>query len=263
VFQADDFDNYLQIKVEGISLAGTSSLIELSENLEEHSLTNDEQTVDEYIPTTNSKTNTDGNPSVENPTPIKFRGLIDIILHPIYRVPCPYVRLFDANGQPTSEDAIQMLTSSQRNTSHSRGSLDKPHNSSSSASDKVPSPNPFEDGISHLEVNAGDCKFTYEEHPYLHTPCLCLHVCGVGDRLGLIDSMATQAPLTMGPKFLDGITSESGSNHHGMEEVDGSGSKGEVSNADLYFLNWFMLVARKIGFQVTASFYQNASDSLR
>jgi Autophagocytosis associated protein, active-site domain len=257
VFQAEVFDDYLEIKVEGISLSGTCSLIELSENLEEHSLTNDEQTVDEYIPTKNFKTNIDGNPSVENPKQVKFGGLIDIILHPIYQVPCPYVRLFDANGQPASDDAIQMLTSSERNTSHLCGSLEKPHSSSSIASDKVPSP------ISQFGVDADDSKFTYEEHPYLQTPCLCLHVCGVGDRLGLIDSIVNQAPLPMGPKHSDGKKSETDSNCHGMEAGDSVGSNGRMSNADLYFLNWFMLVAHKIGFQVTASFYQNASDLLR
>lgn len=259
MFQA--VDDYIQIKVESVSLPDSGSSVELFENLEEDGLTNDEQTVDEYIPATSCKIDRDEKTLGASSRPTKFGGFIDIILHPIYQVPCPYVRLFDGNGQPASDDAIQMLIYSQRNTRQSCNRvLDNRHSSSSTASDNIPYP--FDDGARHLEVDSDDSKFTYEEHPYLRTTCLCLHVCGVGDRLGLIDSTVTQAAATMDPRNFDVMDNDSDSNCHRNEGVNGVNSEGKASNADIYFLNWFMLVAHKIGFQVTASFYQDASSSL-
>lgn len=261
MFQAVDLDDYLQIKVESTSLSNPGSSIEQSENLEEHGLTNDDLTVDECIRTTSTEIDADGNTLGANNRLIKFSGLIDIILHPIYQVPCPYVRLHDGNGQPVSEKVILTLTNSQSNK---RVNVDESHSSSSGASATVPPPSNFDDGTRHLEIEVDHSKFkfTYEEHPYLQTPCLCLHVCGVGERMGLMDPTAAQVLASKGVTNFVEMKNDCDTNSHRKEGVKGVNSQDSTRNADLYFLNWFMLIAHTIGFQVTASFYQNASDSL-
>ena len=223
-------------------------------------MTNDEQTVDEYAPATNHTNETESNATGSALKSYKFVGVIDIILHPIYQVPCPYMRLFDIYGQPVTESMIQVLTSSWESSMQSRSTEPNNHPSSSLyGSDNVPVH--CDDDISHVAI--GDTNFIYEEHPYSQSPCLCLHVCGVGERLGLIESIVTGLPATLDSRKFEKRNSDVNSKYQN-KEVDSVNRKEIGSSApDLYFLNWMMLVAPKIGFQVTSSFYKNASASLR
>lgn len=180
------------------------------------------------------------------------RGRIDIILHPLYQVPCPYIQLFDSNGQPVTADRIQLLIRTFRlemYADHNRAEIDDTDKNTSYLHDCTKS-----ETIGKAYEKEAKCRkeknfleYLYEEHPYTLTPCLCLHVCGLGASLALIDTT-------------DAISNNNQNRSSNLRRV----RDGNISNptTDLYLLSWFTLVGPAIGIKMDLSSYQAASEFL-
>lgn len=85
-----------------------------------------------------------------------------------------------------------------------------------------------------VEANPDEvCQWVEEEHPHLHTPWYCLHVCGVCDRLALIlpSHWCSQIPLAIADKC--------------PENYD----------VQLYMLSWFGLVGPVVGAPLSLQFH--------
>jgi hypothetical protein len=145
----------------------------------------------------------------------RYNGCIDIILHPIYQVPSPYIHLFDSNGQPASTSLIQSLVDDYIRKKNTTLMMGKKHNNKRNGINNSGGDCEFIDedncdidggGGVGLEgnINEGhknscdnsytsstksskDIMYIQEEHPYLLIPCTCLHVCGLGDIFTSLD----------------------------------------------------------------------------
>lgn len=116
-------------------------------------------------------------------------GQLDILLHPTYSLPCPYIRLWEANGRLLSCEEIASIL----------GLSDK-----------------------------GD-EIIAEEHPLKKTPHFVLHICGIGERLQV------------------------------MDEID-KGQRAEelsLSSSLSYFIKWLALVGPKIGIPLPPNLFQH------
>jgi len=83
------------------------------------------------------------------PTPglSSLSGRLDILMHPTYSVPCPYISLWESSGQPLSIEEIEMLF-----------------------------------GLADQSKSNGS-ELIAEENPLTNRPSFALHVCGIGERL--------------------------------------------------------------------------------
>jgi hypothetical protein len=122
-----------------------------------------------------------------------YRAQIDVVLHPVYRVPCPYLRVFTAStGQPVPVDqALTLLTGPD-------GAFSGAETSVGTAVEAAAEGSPVD-----IVAAAGGAEYGVEEHPFLHMPCLCVHVCGVGECLAALAAAAgggrDEADLGAGP----------------------------------------------------------------
>ena len=174
--------------------------------------------------------------SIFTSSDILYRGHIDIILHPLYLVPCPYIQLFDSKGQPLTADHIQLLIRS------FRLEMCTGHNDCA----KCETIGNTCDKEAKCSEDEKFLEYLYEEHPYTLTPCLCLHVCGLGASLALIDSTNT-------------ISNNYENRSSNLRATDGNATYPTV---DLYLLSWFTLVGPAIGINVDMAFYQAAVELL-
>ena len=268
-------------------------------DLEESELSTDTQTVHGYLGDSNqiSTTNNavDGKETRNDDTistdligssshQILYRGTIDIILHPIYRVPCPYVQLFDASGQPLSSEFIESLIKHHKARRslihHDKNTGDIDRNGSHPAQNEtngthdgnigeknmnqyptIESSVPIDlcggdDFLLGMELNDGEgsAEFIFEEHPYLSVPCLCLHVCGLGASLAMIKSSGS-------PNNTADSIYNSGDMCPDTESCKEMSDKSQ--EPDLYFLSWFTLVGPALGIDIDLTFYKNVADRLR
>jgi hypothetical protein len=184
---------YLQIDVDfrGNAPDGTAAVASsdrANEKAEEaeayHALALDDATLSSPLPDKND-------PACRRCT---YRAQIDVVLHPMYRVPCPYLRVFTAStGQPVPVDqALTLLTGPD-------GAFSGAETSAGTAVEAAAEGSP----VGTAAAAAGGAEYGVEEHPFLHTPCLCVHVCGVGECLAALAAAAEggrdEAALGAGP----------------------------------------------------------------
>ena len=143
---------------------------------------------------------------------------MDILLHPTFRVPCPYLTLWDENGKmlPWSQVQEAMVTDYVGD----------------SGNDGSPTVNATKDP---------EFMFVQEEHPFLGSPGLCLHVCGLSERMELL-----------------GVTSSTSADRDkGYKDKDDQMRVKEEA-AGMYLLRWFAVVGPTIGMPISPTFYRQA-----
>jgi len=86
-----------------------------------------------------------------NSNKIKIHGELDIILHPIYNIPSPYIRIWDTSGRLLNLNEIQSLLFSKNKNKH------------------------------QIEI-------LIDEHPVIGTPCYTFHICGINECIQLMDT---------------------------------------------------------------------------
>ena len=145
-----------------------------------------------------------------------YRVQIDVVLHSMYRVPCPYVRVFTATGQSVpAERSLVLLTQ-----------LAGAYGVLQSSADGV---RVWGGAVAGAAGAAGGgTEYGVEEHPLLQTPCLCVHVCGVGECM---------AALTV-------AGGGGGGAGDGDEEEEGEGG-------GPYMARWLALVGPALGLRMT------------
>ena len=169
----------------------------------------------------------------------RYHAFIDVLLHPMYEVPCPFIRMYDCRGQLLPAVTTQSLVTRVFHRTTMNG-IDT-----------------NEDG---KEKN--DIQFTFEEHPYLTIPCLCLHVCGVRECMAMLD---LSTPSAMSSSVIPNI----------MGMADNSDSSSSISSSsnntdnetrsdiycDTYLLRWFSLVGPTIGLNISPQLFAKLSSS--
>lgn len=225
-FQLYSNERYLQMRVQSRSFDTVrNSTAEMNE-LEELDLNTDIQTI-----LSDSEANDRGS------QPAFFHGQIDIILHPIYLVPCPYIQLHGRNGQSMSVTELRDLIITQRSPAVAHPYLGRSFSGSKGMVDEE---------VEEVEV-------TIEEHPYNQAICLCPHLCGLGQRLALL-SKSDSPPL--GCHAGNGVSKETDRQPIPIasdSEVDSNVDY--LESPDFYLLNWFILVGPTIGIRHSPSFY--------
>ena len=177
-------------------------------------------------------------------------GLIDIILHPTYQVPCPYIRLFDNTGQPITERIYQALIRKkivQGNGQCSKVERDKiePLISDDAYED-------FDDVENIDDQPSVNYEVIYEEHPYLQIPCLCVHICGLLPRIELLESSGQpmkSISSAQGCQTEDNLSTDS----LPCTTTTTTGS----NSIDSYFLHWLVLMGPTIGLEITTDLYKD------
>ena len=171
-----------------------------------------------------------------------FHGQIDIILHPIYLVPCPYIQLCSRNGQSMSAADLRNLINAHRYSTIAHSHLGNDFNN-------------FAYGVDE------EVDLTIEEHPYCQAICLCPHVCGLGHRLALL------AKCELPPQ---GYYAGNGvSQGHDKQliptasDTQVNSNKDHLEFPDFYLLNWFILVGPKIGIRHSPSFYSKIEQVIK
>ena len=171
-----------------------------------------------------------------------FHGQIDIVLHPIYLVPCPYIQLCNRNGQSVSVAELRNLINSHR---------------SSTIANSYPGSD-FTDAADMVEE---EVEVTIEEHPYSQAICLCPHFCGLGQRLALLRKCESPP---QGCYIGNWVSQE-----HDRQPIPTAGDSEVNSNidylesSDFYLLNWFILVGPKIGIRHSPSFYSKIEHMIK
>ena len=177
----------------------------------------------------------------------RYRAFIDVLLHPMYEVPCPFIRMYDCRGQLLPTITTQSLVS---RVFHS------PTIGGTDAKKDTKEEN-------HIQ-------FTFEEHPYLTIPCLCLHVCGVRECMAMLDLSRPQerkfAPSAV--RDMTGITdnnhsssssSSSSSDSSSNTDGDNSNNTDDSASSDMYLLRWFSLVGPAIGLHISPQLFAKLS----
>lgn len=178
-----------------------------------------------------------------------IHGLIDIILHPTYQVPCPYIRLFDSSGQPIAGSVYQALMKKK-----------KMQESGPCTEIKIDKNETFDPD--HCDEDFGDLEILdvhflesfeviYEEHPYKQTPCLCVHVCGLLPRIKLLESSGHPVGPTSTARC---SSTDDNCNDNLRPQVTSTTSR---NNLDKYFLHWLVLMGPTIGLDITIDLYND------
>lgn len=178
-----------------------------------------------------------------------IHGLIDIILHPTYQVPCPYIRLFDSSGQPVAGSVYQTLMKKKKEQESGRCTDIK--------IDKIESLYPdhrYEDFCveENLDAHSSESfEIIYEEHPYKQTPCLCVHVCGILPRIKVLESSGQPVGSTSSVRC---SSTEDTCNDNLRPNVTSTTNR---NNLDKYFLHWLVLMGSTIGLDITIDLYKD------
>lgn len=262
-FQISCRDKVLVMSVEMFS-SSSQAIYDGNSNLEESELVTDIQTVLWNSEESNLIVNSGANvcnvireqishvPIVKTFQDCLYRGRIDIILHPIFQVPCPYIQLFNSSGQPVTANCIQLLIRNYKlekslaRIAAQGGGKDKNKRYLHDFATYETAGN--EDNLKEISPKVDNyLEYLFEEHPYTLTPCLCLHVCGLGASLALIDTPVSS--------LYNGCDSSIKQNCVGDKDI-------KLPISDLYLLSWFTLVGPAIGIDIDLSFYQLASKML-
>ena len=229
-------DKYLQMSVK-IQSCNNSSSWDLDEEFEEPDLSVDEQTCPAVYPL------------CKRDPQSSIYGLIDIILHPTYQVPCPYIRLFDSSGQPITESTYQVLMERGKVQGSSQITEKKKDG------DELFVPDCCDEDFGDEEnrdcQSSANYEVIYEEHPYKQIPCLCVHVCGLLPRMELLESI--EHPMKS-------ASIAKGYNTSGDRSTDlppCSTSMSGPDNHDKYFLHWLVLMGPTIGLHISTDLYND------
>jgi hypothetical protein len=191
----------------------------------------------------------------------RWHGKIDVILHPIYRVPHPYLQVFDSQGEAIDVGQVQQAIDEFNKvdefcTSNSRS---KPTDISLNLKTKG--------------INGG--RLSYEEHPYICAPCISLHLCELPSLLHIITKdlnearrMSTEALAE--PEILISVDFDSTPSADVLTEDNETGSpfvntheqiehchQVRQNYTDLYLLHWFVVVGPSIGLQISPSMFEH------
>lgn len=172
-----------------------------------------------------------------------FHGQIDIILHPIYLAPCPYIQIYNQNGRPISAGTLRNLINV--------------HKSSRTASSIAGSAFPDLVGMIDEEI-----EVMVEEHPFSQSICLCPHICGLGERLALLRKYNPPAQGCIGKTATLGLDRCAIPVASDRDIENSSLNSHEKSCKDFYLLNWFILVGPAIGIRNSPSFYCKVEDAI-
>ena len=174
----------------------------------------------------------------------RYRAFVDVLLHPMYEVPCPFIRMYDCRGQLLPAITTQSLLA---RVFHS------PTIGGTDANKDIKEEK-------HIQ-------FTFEEHPYLTIPCLCLHVCGVRECMSMLDLSRPQerqfAPSTVSDMtgIIDNNHSSSGGSNNNSNG-DNSNNTDDSASSDMYLLRWFSLVGPAIGLHISPQLFAAKLSSL-
>ena len=212
--------------------------LDVDEEFEEPDLTFDEQT------------HPRASPPCKELFQMNVQGLIDIILHPTYQVPCPYIRLFDSSGQPITDSIYQSLIRQKNvqgngkcNNKVERGKIE-PLVSDDCYED-------FDDVEDLDDQPSVYYEVIYEEHPYLQIPCLCVHVCGLLPRIELLESSGQSVKSTFSAQDCqtkDNLYTAS---------LPCTTATNKSNSIDSYFLHWLVLMGPTIGLEITTDLYKD------
>jgi Autophagocytosis associated protein, active-site domain len=153
-----------------------------------------------------------------------YKCELDIVLHPAYAVPCPYLRAWSPSGVQLLTEELQAVI----------------------------------DGGHHVELTASDepanryyvfGRLMEEEHPYSGKIVSSFHVCELGNHLqDLFDSIHKQHP---GRNGSDG-------DHYGDHEdvITSPGIDEFAASSDQYML-WFMsITAKHLGLSISPEYFR-------
>ena len=172
----------------------------------------------------------------------RYHAFIDVLLHPIYEIPCPFIRMYDCLGQLLPAVITQELVARV---------FYRPTISDTDTSEDTKEKN-------HVQ-------FAFEEHPYLTMPCLCLHVCGVRECMTMLEPSAQNAQHLAPPAKLAlsatldiiGMGDNSSINNNNDNNTD------DGASSDIYLLRWFSLVGPAIGLNISPLLFAKLFSSPR
>lgn len=226
----------MSVKIQSVNNA---SSWDVDEEFEEPDLTFDEQTSPTAIL------------PCKELSQMSVHGLIDIILHPTYQVPCPYIRLFDNCGQPITDNIYQTLIRKKKVQGNGRyGQCNK------AEIDKIEPVVPddsyedFDDLENLNDQPSLNYEVIHEEHPYLQIPCLCVHVCGLLPRIELLES---SGQLMKSMSSVQGCQTEDNLN---TDPLPCTTRATRSNSLDSYFLHWLVLMGPTIGLKITTDLYK-------
>jgi Autophagocytosis associated protein, active-site domain len=225
----------MSVKIESLN-DGPS--LDVDEEFEEPDLTFDEQT------------HPAASPPCKELSQMRVHGLIDIILHPTYQVPCPYIRLFENSGQPITDSIYQSLIrkknvrgNGERNYKFERGKIEL------LASDDCCED--FDDVEDLDDQPSVYYEVIYEEHPYLQIPCLCVHVCGLLPRIELLESNGQSMKSTFSAQGCQT------NNNLNTDSLPCTAATTTSNSIDSYFLHWLVLMGPTIGLEIATDLYKD------
>jgi Autophagocytosis associated protein, active-site domain len=222
----------MSVKIQSFN---NSPSLDVDEEFEEPDLSFDEQT--------HSTTS----PPCKELLQMSVHGLIDIILHPTYQVPCPYIRLFDNSGQPITDSVYQSLIRKKNVNGECNKKVER------SKIEPLASDDCYEDFdvVEDLDDQPSEYyEVIYEEHPYLQIPCLCVHVCGLLPRIELLESSGQSmksAFAAQGCQTEDNLITDSLCTSATIRS----------NSIDNYFLHWLVLMGPTIGLEITTDLYKD------
>lgn len=191
--------------------------------------------------------------------PVVLRGWIHVLLHPVYQVPCPYIqlRLCLSGERDICTDAntvkLQREEEDERGAVLSVAALDMLLRRASSARTDIGAGTQSQPQAEPEDV----LVLIEEEHPFLGVPAACLHICGLSDRLAILQGQVAQWDHQQ-PQSQAETQDEQG----GTVVSDG-GDGSSLSPRRLYLLQWFSLVAPLLGLPpLPAALFQRATTRL-
>lgn len=165
-------------------------------------------------------------------TTASVSGVIDILLHPVYAVPSPYIRLWDHHGNLLQLSEVQDIIA--------RGQ-------------RVGTAVAQQSSSSHDNRVASMKTLVMDMHPMLDITCYTLHICKLRDIMELMLSggdgvvkEATAANSTVGVEVRDIIYEDDDFFQYNRQ------------SKMMYCLNWLSLVGPSIGFMMRPVQYEAA-----